>query len=152
MVYKVIGLMSGSSLDGLDIAYVHLQESAATKKDAPRKWDYTILHAACYPYSEEWRQLLASARGLSAMEYQLLHTRYGHYLGEQVLRFVEEHNLHYQVQLVASHGHTTFHAPEHKMTAQLGDGAALAAATKINVERPSCRWEKGCCCRTTRSF
>ena len=133
MVYKVIGLMSGSSLDGLDIAYVHLQESASTKKDAPRKWEFTILHADTLPYSQEWRQALASARELSALEYQLLHTRYGHYLGEQVLRFVEKHNLHYQVQLIASHGHTTFHVPEHKMTAQLGDGAALAATTKINV-------------------
>lgn len=133
MVYKVIGLMSGSSLDGLDIAYVHLQERTSTKKDSPRQWEFTILHAACYPYPPEWRQALASARDLSALEYQLLHTRYGHYLGAQVLRFIEEHNLHYQVQLIASHGHTTFHAPEHRMTAQLGDGAALAADVKINV-------------------
>jgi len=133
MVYKVIGLMSGSSLDGLDIAYVHLQERTSTKKDSPRQWEFTILQAACYPYPPEWRQALASARDLSALEYQLLHTRYGHYLGEQVLRFIEEHHLHYQVQLIASHGHTTFHAPEHRMTAQLGDGAALAAETKINV-------------------
>ncbi|MDO6432959.1 anhydro-N-acetylmuramic acid kinase [Flavitalea sp. BT771] len=133
MVYKVIGLMSGSSLDGLDIAYVHLQESPSTKKEGLRKWEYSILWADCYPYSSEWRQTLASAGDLSAFEYQVLHTRYGHYLGEQVLRFIEEHNLHYQVQLVASHGHTTFHSPEHKMTAQLGDGAALAATAKINV-------------------
>jgi anhydro-N-acetylmuramic acid kinase len=133
MVYKVIGLMSGSSLDGLDIAYVHLQESVTTLKDTPRKWEFTILHSACYPYSEQWRQDLASARELPALEYQLLHIRYGHYLGEQVGRFVEEHNLHYQVQLIASHGHTTFHVPEQQMTAQLGDGAALAASTKINV-------------------
>lgn len=133
MVYKVIGLMSGSSLDGLDIVYVHLQEGASTKKDSPRKWEFSILHAACYPYTAQWRQELASARNLSALEYQLLHTRYGRYLGEQVQRFVEEHNLHYQVQLIASHGHTTFHLPEYKMTAQLGDGAALAAFTRINV-------------------
>jgi len=125
--------MSGSSLDGLDIAYVHLQESASTKKDGPRKWEYNIIWADCYAYSPEWRQVLTSAGDLSAFEYQVLHTRYGHYLGEQVLRFVEAHNLHYQVQLVASHGHTTFHAPELKMTAQLGDGAALAAAAKVNV-------------------
>lgn len=133
MVYKVIGLMSGSSLDGLDIAYVHLQESASTIKDGPRKWEYTILHADCYPYTKEWRDKLAGARDLRAGEYLLLHVRFGHYLGEQVLRFIEEHNLHYQIQLIASHGHTTFHLPERKMTAQLGDGAALAAAAKINV-------------------
>lgn len=133
MVYKVIGLMSGSSLDGLDIAYVHLQESFLTSKDSPKKWEFNFIHTACYPYTEEWKQRLAAAPGLSARDYQLLHTDYGHFLGEQVLRFIEEFGLHYQVQLIASHGHTSFHLPARKMTAQLGDGAALAATTKINV-------------------
>ncbi|HEY4206608.1 MAG TPA: anhydro-N-acetylmuramic acid kinase, partial [Puia sp.] len=133
MVYKVIGLMSGSSLDGLDIAYVHLQESVSSVKDSPRKWEFSILHAACYPYPGEWKEKLVTARNLAASEYLLLHAAYGQYLGEQVRRFIEEYQLHYQVQLIASHGHTTFHAPEHKMTAQLGDGAALAACTGINV-------------------
>ena len=123
--------MSGSSLDGLDIAYVHLQESVASSKD--RKWEFTFLHTACYPYTEEWRQRLSSATGLSALDYQLLHTDYGHYLGERVNEFIEAHHLQYQVQLIASHGHTSFHVPARKMTAQLGDGAALAAMTKINV-------------------
>lgn len=70
---------------------------------------------------------------LSALEYQLLHTDYGHYLGEQVNAFIEAHQLHYKIQLIASHGHTSFHLPGRKMTAQLGDGAALAAETRINV-------------------
>ena len=132
MVYKVIGLMSGSSLDGLDLAYVHLQEKAVTGK-GPKSWEYTLVHTACYPYSEFWRQRLAGAPGLSALEYQLLHAEYGQYLGEQVLRFIEEFGLHFQVQLIASHGHTAFHLPARRMTAQLGDGAALAAVTRINV-------------------
>ena len=133
MVYKVIGLMSGSSLDGLDIAYVHLQENAVTSKDSPRKWTFDFLHTRCYPYTEEWKQKLAGASELSARDYQLLHVEYGHFLGGQVLRFIEEFGLHYKVQLIASHGHTSFHMPAQKMTAQLGDGAALAATTKINV-------------------
>ncbi|MBS1662566.1 MAG: anhydro-N-acetylmuramic acid kinase [Bacteroidetes bacterium] len=132
MVYKVIGLMSGSSLDGLDIAYVHLQEKAATGK-GPRTWEYTLVKTACYDYSEEWKERLTNAPSLSALDYQLLHTEYGHYLGEQVLKFIDEFSLYYQVQLIASHGHTAFHLPAKKMTAQLGDGAAIAAKTKINV-------------------
>jgi len=133
MVYKVIGLMSGSSLDGLDIAYVYLQERVSSAKDAPRNWEYTFLHTACYPYTKEWKDRLAGATELSALDYQLLHVEYGHYLGREVLRFIEENGLHYQVQLIASHGHTTFHLPARKMTAQLGDGAAIAATTGINV-------------------
>jgi anhydro-N-acetylmuramic acid kinase len=132
MVYKVIGLMSGSSLDGLDIAYVHLQERAATSQ-LPKTWDFSLLHTACYPYPEAWKQRLASATALGALDYQVLHVEYGHFLGEQVSRFIAEFGLHYQVQLIVSHGHTTFHWPERKMTAQLGDGAAIAAETRINV-------------------
>ncbi|MHA4808812.1 anhydro-N-acetylmuramic acid kinase [Flavitalea flava] len=126
MVYRVIGLMSGSSLDGLDIAYVHLQVSN-------KKWEYTFVQTDCYPYPDEWKKKLAEAPGLSAVDYQLLHTDYGHYLGERVNQFIEQYQLHYQVQLIATHGHTSFHLPGRKMTAQLGDGAALAAVTGINV-------------------
>ncbi|MBS1599325.1 MAG: anhydro-N-acetylmuramic acid kinase [Bacteroidetes bacterium] len=126
MLYKVIGLMSGSSLDGLDIAYVHLQETAG-------KWTYEIQHSACYPYNKDWIEKLERATLLPALEYQLLHTAYGNFIGEQVNRFIDEKNLHYQVQIIASHGHTTFHVPQQKMTAQLGEGAAIAAATNINV-------------------
>jgi anhydro-N-acetylmuramic acid kinase len=133
MVYKVIGLMSGSSLDGLDIAYVHLQERAPTSSSGSRHWEYDLVHTACYPYPDEWKRRLAEAPGLTALEYQLLHTEYGHWLGAQVNRFIEEYGLQYKVQLIASHGHTAFHLPARKMTAQLGDGAALAATTRINV-------------------
>ena len=132
MVYKVIGLMSGSSLDGLDIAYVHLQERLATRQ-APKGWDFELVKADCYPYSEDWRRRLGAARELSALDYQLLHVEYGRYLGEQVLRFVREHGLEYQVQLVVSHGHTVFHHVGRHMTAQLGDGATLAAIARVNV-------------------
>src|SRR5580692_4358757 len=105
MVYKVIGLMSGSSLDGLDLVYVHLQEKTATVQQHPRSWEYTLIHSACYPYTAEWRQKLANSPQLSALDYQLLHTEYGHYLGQQVNKFIEEFGLHFRVQLVVSHGH-----------------------------------------------
>ncbi len=126
MVYRAVGLMSGSSLDGLDIVFAHLHEHAG-------KWSYEIIKADCYEYDPQWRISLQSAVGMSALDYQLMHTAYGHYLGEQVKRFITENNLQYQFQLIASHGHTVFHVPEKKMTAQLGDGAAIAAVTGINV-------------------
>lgn len=118
--------MSGSSLDGLDIVFAELAEQTG-------KWTYEILAADCYAYSDEWKSRLKDAISMSALDYQLLHTAYGHYLGEQVNRFIEENNLHYKVGLVASHGHTTFHVPAKKMTAQLGDGAAIAATTGLPV-------------------
>jgi anhydro-N-acetylmuramic acid kinase len=126
MVYRAIGLMSGSSLDGLDIAFAELQEQAG-------KWSYEILAADCYAYSDEWVKKLKNAINLSAKDYQLLHTDYGHYTGRQINKFIEEHQLHYKVAVIASHGHTTFHIPNKKMTAQLGDGAAIAAEVQLPV-------------------
>ncbi|HKO80195.1 MAG TPA: anhydro-N-acetylmuramic acid kinase [Chitinophagaceae bacterium] len=126
MIYRAIGLMSGSSLDGLDIVYTEIHENGG-------KWSYEIIYADCYPYSEEWIGKLKNAISLSALDYQLLHAEYGHYLGQQVNRFIEENGLQYKVALVASHGHTTFHIPAKKMTAQLGDGAAIAATTRLPV-------------------
>jgi anhydro-N-acetylmuramic acid kinase len=126
MVYRAIGLMSGSSLDGLDIVFAELNENAG-------KWNFEILASGCYSYSDEWQQKLKNAVELHARDYQLLHAAYGHYLGEQVNLFIEEHSLHYKVGMVASHGHTTFHMPAQKMTGQLGDGAAIAAVTGLPV-------------------
>lgn len=125
--------MSGSSLDGVDIVYVELQEQQVTQKQGLRGWGYAILQAGTRPYSSEWKRRLAGATGLSAREYLLLHVEYGRYLGEVVKAFIEEGGLQYRVQLIASHGHTVFHNPGRRMTAQLGDGGALAATTGINV-------------------
>jgi anhydro-N-acetylmuramic acid kinase len=118
--------MSGSSLDGLDIAFAEFQESSGS-------WEYTVKAAECFSYSSEWVEKLAYAHSMKAVDYQLLHSAYGHYIGEQVNAFIEKYGLQYQVQLIVSHGHTTFHIPSEKMTAQLGDGAAIAATTGINV-------------------
>jgi anhydro-N-acetylmuramic acid kinase len=126
MQYNVIGLMSGSSLDGLDIAFVHFEETAG-------KWQFEIQESACIPYSTEWKKNLAASGSLTAKEYLLLHSAYGHYLGSCVNNFLEEKDLSYKVQLIASHGHTAFHLPAQHMTAQLGDGAAIAATTGIRT-------------------
>lgn len=126
MVYRAIGLMSGSSLDGLDIVLATFHENGG-------KWNYEIMEADCYGYSPEWTNRLRDAGNLSALDYQLLHTEYGHYLGEQVNKFISQKNLDFQVALVASHGHTVFHLPAKKMTAQIGDGAAIAAETRLPV-------------------
>ena len=126
MIYRAIGVMSGSSLDGLDIAFTEFQENAG-------RWDYEIIQAACYPYNDNWIKKLKSATSLNSVGYQLLHVEYGHYIGEQINRFIEENKLYYQVALISSHGHTTFHIPSQKMTAQLGDGASIAAETQLPV-------------------
>jgi len=126
MIYRAIGIMSGSSLDGLDIAFVEFEESGG-------HWKYQIKAADCYSYNAEWTKQLQNATVLNAFDYLVLHSAYGKYIGEKVNAFIEQYSLHHQVQLIASHGHTVFHSPKNKMTAQLGDGAAIAATTGINA-------------------
>jgi anhydro-N-acetylmuramic acid kinase len=126
MIYKAVGIMSGSSLDGLDIAFVELVETGG-------KWTYEIIHADCTSYTNEWTDKLSNAVSLTALEYQLLHTAYGHYIGKQVNTFIKKYGLEHKVNLIGSHGHTTFHLPQQQMTAQLGDGAAIAAETGLSV-------------------
>lgn len=125
MIYRAIGVMSGSSLDGLDIAFAEFQENAG-------KWNYDLKIADCYPYPADWLDRLQTASSLSGMDYQLLHCDFGHYIGRQVNKFIEENNLQYQAALIASHGHTTFHMPP-RMTGQIGEGASIAAETQLPV-------------------
>jgi len=118
--------MSGSSLDGLDIVFAEFNVTGSA-------WQYEILAAACHPYPPSWLQQLKDATALPAKEYLLLHTAYGRYIGEEVNAFISANGLDFRVGLIASHGHTTFHLPAAGMTAQLGDGAAIAAVTGLPV-------------------
>jgi anhydro-N-acetylmuramic acid kinase len=126
MVYKVIGLMSGSSLDGLDIAFVQLEEIRG-------KWTFDILKAECIEYTNELSERLRKAPGLNAIDYLRLHTEYGRYLGNVVNEFIQRHDIDHQVQMIASHGHTVLHEPHNGTSAQIGDGATIAAITGLPV-------------------
>ncbi|NDC42454.1 MAG: anhydro-N-acetylmuramic acid kinase, partial [Chitinophagia bacterium] len=118
--------MSGSSLDGLDIAFVRLEEVRGA-------WTFSIEAAACMPYDDHLKDKLYRAATLSVPEFLRLDTEYGRYLGEQVHHFIEEMQLQHRVHLVASHGHTVFHEPGQRTTYQLGCGAALAATAGLPV-------------------
>ncbi len=125
MLYRVIGVMSGSSLDGLDIAFVELEEKGG-------KWTFSIGAADCYKYNEDWHSKLKSGQSLKAIEFVELDAAYGHYVGTVINRFIAEKGLDFKVGLIASHGHTLFHAPG-KYSIQIGNGAAIAAETALPV-------------------
>ncbi|MGE8552325.1 MAG: anhydro-N-acetylmuramic acid kinase [Chryseobacterium jejuense] len=119
-----IGLMSGTSLDGLDICLAEFE-----KKD---KWHFQILKAETLPYSTDWENKLRNSIHLSATDLLELHSDYGFYLGQKVKEFIEKHQLE-NIDLIASHGHTVFHQPQRKFTLQIGDGRAIKMETKIPV-------------------
>ena len=119
-----IGLMSGSSLDGLDLALVRFTSDEG-------RYSYTILDANTLPYPESWREKLSNAFLSHPDDLQALNGEYGAYLGQQVSAFVEKHGT--KPDFVASHGHTIFHKPEQHYTLQIGDGQALANACGLLV-------------------
>ncbi|MGC4058015.1 MAG: anhydro-N-acetylmuramic acid kinase [Chitinophagaceae bacterium] len=126
MVYHVIGLMSGSSLDGLDICYAQYEEIRG-------KWSAQILASECIAYSEEWQRNLQSATTMAVPDFLRLHTAYGRYTGERVRDFIGRNDLEHRVHFVASHGHTVMHDPLAKTSFQLGDGASVAATLGLPV-------------------
>ncbi|MBI1194063.1 MAG: anhydro-N-acetylmuramic acid kinase [Bacteroidetes bacterium] len=125
--YRVLGLMSGSSMDGLDIAYCILSV------DEEGNWSYKIEKAECLEYPRKWHLRLANLTMQNAITYIKTHTYFGHYTGELVNAFLAKHGLEGQVDFIASHGQTIFHQPENKLTSQIGDGAAIAAVTNLPV-------------------
>ncbi|MBS1488998.1 MAG: anhydro-N-acetylmuramic acid kinase [Bacteroidetes bacterium] len=123
--YRVIGLMSGTSLDGVDLAYA---EFLYKKK----KWRFSLSASDTIPYQKDWRQRLSGAHLLPAEELLLLHSDYGKFLGELCSQFIAKHKIK-KLDFIASHGHTIFHQPQQGFTFQAGDGNAIYAATGVPV-------------------
>ncbi len=120
--YKVLGIMSGTSLDGLDLAICNF-----TFKN--NGWSFTIDRAETIAYSENWKEQLLGAPYLSALEFIRLHNSYGELIGNEVNSFLNGE----KVDLISSHGHTIYHQIENKLTFQVGSGASIAAKTGITT-------------------
>jgi anhydro-N-acetylmuramic acid kinase len=122
--FKVIGLMSGSSLDGVDIAYVNFSHDN-------KRWFFQIVEAGNIPYTEEWKNKLSEAFNKSEAELKELDIEYGKFLGTVTKKFIKKYE--FDPKLIASHGHTIFHAPEKSYTLQIGNGQEIANATGITT-------------------
>ena len=123
--YKyVIGLMSGTSLDGLDLVYVKFNESNYK--------DFKIIYSETKSYSQNWKVRLQTAIDKSNKELATLDIDYGRLLGEMTNEFIKENKID-SVDFIASHGHTVFHQPDKGITLQVGDGQALANVTHLKV-------------------
>ncbi|ATL75900.1 anhydro-N-acetylmuramic acid kinase [Chryseobacterium piperi] len=124
MILHALGLMSGTSLDGLDICFVRFEKQEA--------WDFQIIKAETIPYPKSWEEKLRNSIYLSAEELLELNVEYGFYLGKLVHDFMTTHHLK-NIDVIASHGHTVFHQPQKKFSLQIGDGRAIKSETGIPV-------------------
>ena len=123
MSYLVLGVMSGTSLDGIDLALCNFE----LHREA---WAFQIVAAETFGYSEEWYNRLENAHRFTAFDFIQLHNQYGRFTGQLINRFLDGRP---KPQLIASHGHTIFHQPEKKLTFQLGNGSVIAAETGIDT-------------------
>jgi anhydro-N-acetylmuramic acid kinase len=123
--FYAIGLMSGSSLDGLDICYIRFQVSGF-------RFEYEILQADCIEYTNEFRERLRNAPNLSAFEFAKLHTELGRYFGQLTSNFILDNKIK-NLDFICSHGQTIFHQPNLGFTTQIGCGAQIAAQTNCKV-------------------
>jgi anhydro-N-acetylmuramic acid kinase len=115
--------MSGTSLDGLDIACCRFEV-----KD--KIWTYKILAAATVSYSATWKKRLGQAHRLSGVQLAKLDADFGTFIAQQVNHFTKAYRTG-KPDLLSSHGHTVFHQPGKGFTLQIGSGAAIAALTGI---------------------
>ena len=122
--FKVIGVMSGTSCDGLDLA-------ACEFIFRNGKWIYSIFAAETIEYGDEWTKKLKNASALSGVKLIELHAKYGKFLGLQVNSFLKKTG--FQPDLISSHGHTIFHQPDKHFTFQLGNGAYIASTSGITT-------------------
>ncbi|MCA0933612.1 anhydro-N-acetylmuramic acid kinase [Lutimonas saemankumensis] len=122
--WYVIGIMSGTSLDGVDLAYVKITRNSG--------YDFELLQTESLEYSELWKKRLEQAFSISAEKLTLLDAEYGVFLGDQVREFMDKNDIK-KVDFLASHGHTIFHDPQRNYTLQIGSGAHLSARSGLKV-------------------
>jgi anhydro-N-acetylmuramic acid kinase len=115
--------MSGSSLDGLDVAYCRFQILPGSRQ-------FEIIDATTYPYSLSIKKSLQKIHLLDSKEFVELDTNLGEFMGKIVNQFIQEKKIK-KVDYIASHGHTAYHNPDKNYTSQIGNGAVIAAQTDI---------------------
>ena len=117
-------MMSGTSLDGLDLAHCRFWKNQG-------KWDFEIRECTTISYEAALYEKLKNAIHLPEGEHTQLHQDYGQWLGDQAKQFLQKHNL--ELDFIASHGHTSHHRPEEGITFQLGAGKELAKVSGHEV-------------------
>ena len=123
--------MSGSSLDGLDLAVCTFSYELS-EDGLFTVTDWHIDAALTDPYPPAWRARLETAPHLPGHELWRLHADFGRWIGHRAEVFLRSHSGP-PPTLVGSHGHTVFHDPSQRYTCQIGDGAAIAEQLGLPV-------------------
>ncbi|MCO5232564.1 MAG: anhydro-N-acetylmuramic acid kinase [Chitinophagales bacterium] len=120
--YRVIGLMSGTSLDGLDICYSLFTEDNG-------KWNFEIQASKCYEYTPSFQKELRNLHQGTAYELAEMHQQFSVMQAELIQSFFTDYPQSLNAIIIVSHGQTIFHQPNKSFTTQIGCGATLSALT-----------------------
>jgi len=123
--YNVIGVMSGTSLDGIDLAHL-----VFINQD--NSWKFEILESETISYSEDWILKLKNAVTFSADELVELNKKYTQLLGNTIADFISNYQIK-NIDAVCSHGHTILHQPKKGITLQIGNLPEIASYCEQNV-------------------
>ena len=121
---NIIGLMSGTSVDGLDICYVSFDNNNPSK--------YEIIDCETIDYDDNLRTKLKNVIEMDNDQIKQIDKEFGEFIGLNVLKFIKKNTL-YKADLISSHGHTVFHEPEFNKTLQIGNGEIINKITKIKT-------------------
>ncbi len=122
--FQILGMMSGTSLDGLDMALCSFHREGTS-------WSYELIRSGYKDYPPELRLQLEKAIGLKAIDLLSLDAHYGAWLGQQAVAFLGSDSE--SLDAVASHGHTVHHRPELGFTFQLGAPQYIALSSGLPV-------------------
>lgn len=123
--YQVVGVMSGTSLDGIDLAHLYFSVENGL-------WNYQIGNCQTVSYPSVWLNKLKHALHCSNEELQNLNNNYTQYLGKIISHFIEENKIK-NLDAVCSHGHTILHQPQNGLTLQIGNLPEIAPITNQTV-------------------
>lgn len=121
---NAIGIMSGSSLDGLDVCCARFIQKEGG-------WDYEIVALETLSFPDQLLERLSRGRSLSGLELSLLDLELGHWIGLTTKQFQSKHK--FSADLIGSHGHTIFHQIKQSLSVQIGNGHAIAHQTGTTV-------------------
>ncbi len=122
--YHVLGVMSGTSLDGLDLAMVKLQYEHQT-------WAFELLATDSIPYAEDWKQSIKLAFNKNKDTLEQLDRKFGEFIGTKSMELIVSSGS--TPDFIASHGHTIFHQPDKGVTVQIGSASAINDISGIPV-------------------
>ena len=120
-IYRVVGVMSGTSLDRVDLCWVEFSKQ--------EDWNFDILAAETHPYSPSFKSRLKSAMTMSSEALIKLDHDYTMHLADCLKLFIEKYHIK-NLDAICSHGHTIFHNPGEGITLQIGNLPILADAVK----------------------